>query len=101
GATVNIACSWKLPAGQDAVISATFYGPDGGVSARNVDGSFYDFIAERFFGTSRTLLSEPPDEWGGRAAVEWARRLSLGEGFDPHSTQFLRVAEVLDAVYGR
>jgi predicted dehydrogenase len=101
GATVDIACSWKLPVGQDAIISATFYGTQGGVEARNVAGSFYDFIAERYRGTSKSVLAEPPDAWTGRAAVDWARRLSLGERFDPASTQLLRVAQVLDRVYGR
>jgi predicted dehydrogenase len=101
GAVVSLACSWFLPAGQDAVIGATFYGTRGGVALANVGGSFYDFAAYRFDGTSRTTLAEPPDDWGGRAAVEWARRLGAGERFDPANDELVAVACVLDRVYGR
>jgi predicted dehydrogenase len=101
GVSVRIACSWNLPAGQDAVISATFYGTSGGVAARNVGGSFYDFVAERFVGTQRQILVEPPDRWGGRAAVDWTRRLAAGERFDPAAYEIVRVSETLDLIYGR
>jgi predicted dehydrogenase len=99
GAAVQIACSWRLQAGCDAVISATFYGPDGGVSLRNVNGSFYDFVAERYRGTSREILVSPPDEWGGRAAADWAARLAAGEGFDPEAERLADVARVMDRIY--
>jgi predicted dehydrogenase len=101
GATMRLACSWRLPAGQDSVISAHFYGTDGGASLSNIDGSFYDFKAERFRGTSRELLSSPPDEWGGRAAADWARRLAEGACFDPEADRLVDVADVLDRIYGR
>jgi len=101
GATAHIACSWNLPAGRDAIISATFYGVDGGVAVHNVDGSFYDFVAERFRGTHRERLVGPPDPWSGRAGLEWARELAAGARFDPSASQFARVAEVLDRIYGR
>ena len=78
GAVVNLACSWNLHAGQDAIIEASFYGTGGGASMRNVNGSFFDLKAERFSRTSREVLAEPPDNWGGRAAVEWAKRLAAG-----------------------
>lgn len=101
GAAVQLACSWRLPAGQDAVIGASFYGTGGGLALRNVGGSFYDFVAEQFRGTAREILAEPPDEWGGRAAVDWATRLAAGERFDPAAERLVHVAEVLDRVYGR
>ena len=102
GALVQLACSWRLPAGRDAVISAAFYGTGGGGAAlRNLGGSFYDFAAERFRGTSRETLAAPPDEWGGRAAADWARRLATGERFDPEAERFVAVAAVLDRIYGR
>jgi predicted dehydrogenase len=75
GAVVRLACSWRLQAGCDAVISAAFYGTEGGAALRNVDGSFYDFVAERYRGTARETLAVPPDAWGGRAAADWAARL--------------------------
>jgi predicted dehydrogenase len=101
GATVRLACSWNLPAGRDAVIEASFYGTNGGASMRNVNGSFFDFRAERFRGTARETLSEPPDAWGGRAAVEWARELECGNRFDPGIEHLVDVAAALDAIYGR
>jgi predicted dehydrogenase len=101
GAVVQLACSWKLQAGCDAMISATFYGTQGGISLRNVDGSFYDFTAERYRGTSRETLTTPPDEWGGRAAADWASRLAAGERFDPAADELVTVARVLDRIYGR
>jgi predicted dehydrogenase len=101
GTAVQLACSWKLQAGCDAMISAAFYGTQGGAAFRNVNGSFYDFTAERFRGTARETLATPPDEWGGRAAADWARRLAAGARFDPASERLADVARVLDRIYGR
>jgi predicted dehydrogenase len=101
GAAVRLACSWNLSAGRDAVIEASFYGTAGGAAMRNVGGSFFDFRAERFRGTAREALSEAPDTWGGRAAVEWARQLGRGGRFDPAVEHLVDVAAALDAIYGR
>ena len=98
-ARVRIACSWNLPAGADARIEATFYGTDGGVALRNVGGSFYDLGAERFTRTAAETLVAPPDEWGGRAAVDWARRLASGAGYEAEAERLVTVADLLDAVY--
>jgi predicted dehydrogenase len=99
---VRLACSWNLHAGAEAVIEASFYGTEGGVSVRNVGGSFYDFRCERLRGTEREVLAAPPDDWMGRAAVDWARRLAAGERFDPaESAAYVRVAEIVDRIYGR
>lgn len=101
GCRARMACSWFLSAGRPARIEMSFYGERGSVSMRNVDGSFYDFVAERWDGTTTTPLAAPPDAWGGRAVVEWARRLSLDPSFDPEVLRALDVADVLDRVYGR
>jgi predicted dehydrogenase len=101
GASVRLACSWRLQAGQDAVIAADFYGTGGGAALRNQNGSFYDFTAERFRGTARETLASPPDSWGGRAAADWARRLAAGERFDAEAERLVDVAAVLDRIYGR
>ncbi|WP_337268241.1 Gfo/Idh/MocA family protein [Oryzifoliimicrobium ureilyticus] len=101
GAVVRIACSWRLQAGCDAAISADIFGTKGGASFRNRNGSFYDFDAHRFYGTKREVLTEPPDEWGGRAAVDWARKLSQNATrFDPECENLGKVAKVLDRIYG-
>lgn len=99
GITIRLACSWRLHAGRDAVIEASFYGTDGGVSLRNEGGSFADFRAERMTGTSCTPLALPPDDWSGRAAADWARRLAAGDRFDPAADQLVGVATLLDRIY--
>ncbi|MBW8784409.1 MAG: Gfo/Idh/MocA family oxidoreductase [Novosphingobium sp.] len=99
GTVVRLACSWRLPAGQEAVIKASFYGTAGGATMHNVDGSFYDFEALRFSGTSREVLVAPPDAWGGRAAAAWAERLARDGGFDPQAERLVDVAAVLDRIY--
>ncbi|MGA9520317.1 MAG: Gfo/Idh/MocA family oxidoreductase [Myxococcaceae bacterium] len=99
GATVQLACSWKLPAGCDAVIAASFYGTKGGAALKNVNGSFYDFVAEHYRGTQREQLAAPPDAWGGRAAVAWAEQLARDPSFDPAAERLVVVAEALDGIY--
>jgi predicted dehydrogenase len=101
GTVARIACSWNLSAGRDAVIEATFHGSRGTASMRNVDGSFYEFVAEHYRGTSRTTLVEPPDAWGGRAAVAWARQLAENPHFDAQIECAAEVARVIDRIYGR
>lgn len=101
GAAVRGACSWRLPAGRDAVIEAAYYGAEGGVAMRNQDGSFYDFVAELYRGTSTEVLARPPDPWFGRAAAEWAERLAAGAGYDPAVESLVQVHRVVDEIYGR
>ncbi len=100
GAALQLACSWRLPAGRDAIIQATFYGTKGGATLRNVNGSFYDFVAERYHGTATETLASPPDDWGGRAIVDWATRLASSNRFDPASEHLVAVAAALDRIYG-
>jgi predicted dehydrogenase len=101
GVVVRLACSWNLSAGQDAAIEARFHGSRGGAALRNRDGSFYDFVAERYEGTRRIGLAEPPDDWGGRAIVAWSRQLARDAGYDAGIEPAAQVAAALDAIYGR
>ena len=101
GRSARLACSWRLSAGCDAVISAEFHGTEGSAALRNVNGSFVDFTAHHFRGTGREQLAGPPDAWGGRAACAWARRLATHPRFDPEARRYLDVARVIDAIYGR
>lgn len=100
GAAVDIACSWRLPAGQDAVIEMEFFGTQGGAAIKNVQGSFFDFTAHHYQGTASQLLVEPPDDWGGRALLAWADQLAISPRFDPAVWQVATVADVLDRIYG-
>lgn len=97
---VRLTCSWRVSAGRDAIIETSFYGTEGGLSMKNVGGSFYDFVGERYVGTRTERLSEPPDEWGGRAAIEWSKRLARSARFDAEAERLIDVAIVLDMIYG-
>lgn len=97
---VRIACSWRLHAGCDAAISASFYGTKGGAEMQNIGGSFLDFETRRFAGTSSTVICGPPEDWGGGAIVDWARQLSAGLRYDRNCWQHSDVANILDAIYG-
>ena len=99
GVAVRLACSWRLQAGREAVIGAQFYGTEGGAGFRNRNGSFFDFVAERYAGTDAAVIASPPDDWGGRAVADWARRLAGGQRFDPAANEIVAVARVLDAIY--
>lgn len=101
---VNLSCCWNLQIGREAEIEVAFYGTDGGVALRNVDGSFYDFVAERFHRTQAETLSNDEDsnwQWGGLATLDWVKRVAAGEGFDPDAERFVTVAELVDEIYGR
>jgi predicted dehydrogenase len=98
---VRLGCSWWIPAGRDAVIEATFYGPEGALRIANVGGSFYDFEALALHGRVSETLARPPDDWGGRALVAWSRRLAADRGFEPEIESLVEVAAVIDAIYGR
>ncbi len=99
GTAVRLACSWQVNAGREAEIGATFYGTQGGAALRNVGGSFYDFVAERYRGTRTENLSAGPEEWGGRAAADWAQALARSPRFDPAAERLVDVAAVLDRIY--
>ncbi len=96
---VRLACSWKLSAGCDAVIGASFHGTKGGAAFNNVNGSFYRFVAERYHGTKRDLVACTDEEWGGKGAVDWARRLVQSRNFDPQIEHLVTVADTLDRIY--
>lgn len=98
-AVVNLACSWRLHAGQEARIELAFYGTGGGACFRNVNGSFTDFRAEQLTGTHREILVDPPDDWGGGAILSWVQALTLSPAYDPAIEQHKAVATVLDAIY--
>jgi len=99
GAVAQLACSWRLPAGQDCVIEASFYGTRGGATFRNVNGSFYDFEALALRGTSKEVLVRPPDAWGGRAASDWAAQLARSPSYDPEASELAVTTEALDRIY--
>jgi predicted dehydrogenase len=98
-AAMQLACSWNLSAGRDCEMRAVFYGTNGAAAFRNVNGSFYDFVAEHYVKTQTTQLTQPGEAWGGRAAVDFARRLGSSNRYDPAIEHVVEVAEALDAIY--
>jgi len=99
---ITLECSWNVSAGQDAIIEATFYGTNGGASFKNVNGSFYDFKAEKYYGTKTEQLFSGQDNWGGRAGVVWAENILKGSGYDAiTANEYIKTAEVIDKIYGR
>lgn len=98
-ASVRLACSWNLNAGQEAVIGAIFHGTEASAGFRNIGGSFYDFEAFLDRGTHREVLASPPDDWGGRAACAWAARLGGDGGFDRQIRKVAETSAVLDRIY--
>ncbi len=99
GCTIQLNCSWNLPAGKEAELFCNIYGTDGGLSFRNINGSFYDFEALRFRGIQTERLFGGADDWGGRAIAEWCTRLSAGEGFNSEVERVVQVAELIDEIY--
>ncbi|MBT2245055.1 MULTISPECIES: Gfo/Idh/MocA family protein [Sphingobium] len=99
GTVMRIATSWHLHAGQDAIFSARFFGEKGGASFDNVGGSFYDFAATQFSGTTSQTMTIPGDPWGGQMAAAWARRLVHSPAFDPECESLAIVAGLLDSIY--
>jgi predicted dehydrogenase len=97
----RVACSWFSSAGQDCVFECTAWGSEGAVSVSNVNGSFYDFRAELWRGTSADTVVEPRDAWGGRAIADWAERLRGDRSYDPAADQLELVAETIDAIYAK
>jgi predicted dehydrogenase len=98
---VRLTCSWRISAGRDCIIEAQLFGTGGGIAMTNENGSFCDFIAERYQGTRAVRLAAPPDVWGGRAAIAWAEELARGGRYDREANHYVRLAQVIDAIYGR
>jgi predicted dehydrogenase len=100
-ASAQLSCSWNLHAGCEAVIEASFYGTNGGVALKNINGSFYDFHALRYWGTKTEILAGPPDDWGGRALIRWIRNLAANTGFNKEAECYLPSAEIIDKIYDK
>ena len=97
---INIGSSWNLQAGRAAEISVTFYGTEGGALLHNVDGSFFDFVGERFHGTESETLNAADSQWAGLATLEWVGKLATKNEFDPDIARVITVAEIIDNIYG-
>jgi predicted dehydrogenase len=98
-AVARVVCSWRAPAGCDARIGIELIGTQGGARLTNVGGSFYEFRAERWNGTRTIPLADPPDAWGGRALVAWARALSASASYDVAVEQQIALTAMIDRVY--
>lgn len=68
---------------------------------RDLGGSFYDFETRRLNGCALEVVALPPDDWDGRAALEWLRKLSLETSYDPDCEKVVSVARVLNEICAR
>lgn len=98
---VSLACSWKLNAGMDAVIEASFYGTNGSLRLLNVNGSFYDFRAEKCKWTQCEVIDDKTDNWGVRAAEKWVHDLTKNLRFNSEAEHIISVADILDMIYNK
>jgi predicted dehydrogenase len=101
GTVIRLVCSWNLSAGKDADISACFYGTKASALFYNLNGSFYDFEAAYCHGTSRKIISSPPDDWGGKALIDWTRSLQISKNFRKSAYEYYETASVMDRIYRR
>jgi predicted dehydrogenase len=99
GVAARVACSWGTPSGCDAVIEARLFGTDAGARIANVSGSFYDFTAERLEAGRSVPLAQPPDDWGGRAAVAWVDALASSPRFDAGAERLVELSALIDRCY--
>lgn len=100
-ASATLSCSWNLQAGQEAQIEAIFYGTKGSLALKNINGSFADFEAHRYWGTKTEVIAHPPDAWGSRALIRWIRNLGADTGFNKEAECYLPSAQLVDRIYGR
>lgn len=99
GITTHLACSWNLSAGKDAVIEMDVFGTKASASFRNINGSFYDFTAVWNRGTHTQTMSAPPDNWGGKAILDWTERLAQGNRYQKDANSYARTARIIDRIY--
>jgi predicted dehydrogenase len=99
GTRISITCSWNQPMQGEALIYGAFRGSTGLAEIRNVNGSFYDLIADYYSYDRHEILSQPPDDWNGRAIIGWALQLGRNNRFNESSSELLRVADVVDRMY--
>ena len=101
GVVVNMACSWNVSAGSDAVIGFTIYGTEGTLSMRNHNGSFYDFDIHHYKSKNSECLCQENGAWGGRAVIDWAEQVAYSGQYNRNAEQFVRVGEVIDSIYSQ
>lgn len=97
--SIRLACSWKHAVGKDAAISLKINGTKGGLEFQNINGSFYDFKAEKYDQNKTETLFSDQDAWEGRTLCRWVDNIQQGRGFDPESYGLVKSAEILEEIY--
>lgn len=101
GVVVNIACSWNLSAGKDAIIKFTAYGTDGALVMENHNGSFYQFKAYHLKQRYTSELCQEDGTWGGLAICDWAKMALTYGNYHARTEQLVKVADVIDFIYDK
>jgi len=101
GTVLNLACSWNLSIGADAMIKIALFGTKGSAVLRNVQGSFFEFVAEHNCGTQcETIYSSTGDwQWGPLAALEWCQQLAKQNRFQSDTETLVNSAAIIDRIY--
>ena len=99
--SIRIACSWKHAVGKDAAIHLKVNGTQGGLEFQNVNGSFYEFRADRYTQNNRITLSSGPDNWEGKALCRWVEELKADDQFDPGCRELVENARLIDGIYSK
>ena len=82
------------------MIEASFYGTAGGASVRNVDGSFYDFVAERLRGHAARADRGAAGRVGRARGGGLGGARSRGAGAStPRIESIVEVQATLDRIY--
>lgn len=98
---MNLNCSWNRAIGKESSITATFHGTNGSVVFKNINGSSTDFVTEKYQANMSEKLIYTSDISNERPTELWANDLSLGQKYSPEAEENIKVAEVIDRLYGR
>lgn len=95
GASIQVSCSRKLPAGCPPIIRGSISGTRGSVEIRNVSGSLTRFSVCHTRESKCNPLPTPMRFRSAQPVIDWARRLMRDRGFDPAAQRLVDLAQVL------
>lgn len=99
GASVQVSCSSRLPAGCEPIISGAFYGTKGSAGFRNVDGSRTEFLVTHCHHGRTEMV--PQKRKYESCSSQWVRRLRYQSGYDSEIEQLISLTAALEQIYGR
>ncbi|HEV3002044.1 MAG TPA: Gfo/Idh/MocA family oxidoreductase [Solirubrobacteraceae bacterium] len=98
GVQARLACSWFAHEGRPMTIEAAFRGPHAAAALYNFPDKPATLAADVRHRSRRDPIARPPDEWEGRATLEWVRRVARGKRFDRSVQRAVDVARVVSLI---